>query len=115
MKKTIKIGEKDYFMKASAYTQFAYKNETGRSFLKDIQKLTEITKEGEISLEALDEVNELMLKIAYVMVEEADSKQAANYEEFLKNIDNLYDNQDWITEVILLACSPISRQLQENK
>lgn len=115
MKKTIKIGDKDYFMKASAYTQFAYKNETGRSFLKDIQKLTEITK-GEITeYDVIDELTELILKMSFVMIEEADPKQVQNYDEFLKNIDNLYDEKDWIYDVLELACSPLSRQLQANQ
>ena len=38
MQKKIKIGNKEYLMSASAFTQFAYKNETGRSFLKDIKQ-----------------------------------------------------------------------------
>ena len=38
MEKIIRISNKDYKMKASALTQFSYKNETGRSFLKDLQK-----------------------------------------------------------------------------
>ena len=31
------------------------------------------------------------------------------------NIDNLYDDTFWISEVLELACSPLSRQLQRNK
>ena len=33
---------------------------------------------------------------------------------FLKELDNLYDDPNWIVETILLGCSPISRQLQNN-
>ena len=38
-----------------------------------------------------------------------------NYEEFLKGIENLYDDQSWIEEVITLATSPLSRQLQTHQ
>ena len=43
------------------------------------------------------------------MIEEADSSQVKGYDEFLKSIENLYENTDWISEVISLATSPISR------
>lgn len=42
MRKVIKIGDKEYSMKASAYTQFKYKNDTGRSLLCDIQSLSDL-------------------------------------------------------------------------
>ena len=51
-------------------------------------------------------------KIAYVMIKEADPNQVSDYESFLKGIDSLYDNIDWIAEVIYLGYTPISRQLQ---
>lgn len=112
MEKIIRISNKDYKMKASALTQFSYKNETGRSFLKDLQKLSKVNVED---MEALDDITELILKVAYVMVKEADKTQAVNFEEFLSSIENLYDDMTWITEVLELACSPISGQLQTNK
>lgn len=116
MEKKIKIGEREYLMKASAFTQFAYKNETGRSFLSDIKDLTKLSgKEITLDdLEALEDIEKLVLPISFVMVKEADSTQVTNYEEFLKGIDSLYEDVTWIEEVILLACSPISRQLQNN-
>ena len=111
MEKIIRICNKDYKMKASALTQFSYKNETGRSFLKDLQKLTTINTED---VDALDNITELVLKIAYVMAKEADKSQITNYEEFLGNIESLYENIDWINQVLELACSPLSGQLQKN-
>ncbi len=113
MEKIIRISTKDYKMKASALTQFSYKNETGRSFLNDLQTLTEL-KEN-VDLNALDNVTELVLKIAFIMVKEADKTQATNYEEFLGGIESLYDDTTWIQEVLELACSPLSRQLQTNQ
>lgn len=113
MEKIIRIDNKDYRMKASAYTQFAYKDETGRSFLTDIQNLSKFT-ETDITTEQLDALTEPLLRIAYVMIKEADPNQVANYEDFLKGIESLYDDVNWITEVIYLGCTPISRQLQNN-
>lgn len=116
MKKIIKIGGKDYTMQASALTQFSYKDETGRSFLQDLKAISKIVdKEISINdLDVLDDINNLVLPIAYVMVKEADSTQVTDYKTFLKGIDNLYDDFKWIEETILLACSPISGQLQNN-
>ena len=53
MQKQIKIGEKEYLMKASAYTTFAYKDTTGRSLFKDIQKLSNINLDNEDEIESL--------------------------------------------------------------
>ena len=118
MEKIIRISGKDYKMKASALTQFSYRNETGRSFLTDLQKLTELKDIGEDfakNIDALDSVSELLLKMAFIMAKEADKTQVINYEEFLGGIENLYDDTTWIQEVLELACSPLSRQLQTNQ
>ena len=113
MERIIRISNKDYKMKASALTQFSYKNETGRSFLNDLQKLTELKDNADIN--ALDDVTELVLKMAYIMLKEADKTQATNYEDFLGGIESLYDETTWIQEVLELACTPLSRQLQTNQ
>ncbi len=118
MEKIIRISNKDYRMKASALTQFTYRDETGRSFLTDLQKLTELKDIGEDfnkNIDALDNVSDLLLKMAFIMTREADKSQAANYEEFLGGIENLFDDTTWIQDVLELACSPLSRQLQNNK
>lgn len=115
MKKTIKIGDKEYFMKSSAYTQFKYRDETGRRLLDDIQKLSGINKLTESEqISQVDDLIELILRMAYIMTEEADPKQVTNFEEFLKGIDGLFEETTWINEVIELATSPISRGLQVN-
>ncbi len=110
MKKIITISGKEYTMKSSAYTQFKYKDETGRRMLKDLQDISKLqdAKDDEL-LGGIDDLTEIVLKMAYVMILEADSKQVNSYEEFLKSIDSLYENTDWIQEVIELATSPISR------
>ena len=113
MKKIVKICDKEYTMKSSAYTQFKYKNDTGRSLLKDIQDITKLQNEDlENNLGAVGDLAEVLLKMAYVMIEEADSTQVSNYEEFLKGLDGLFESMDWISEVIQLASSPLSRGIQ---
>ena len=47
MKRIIKIGNKEYEMKSSAYTQFKYKNDTGRKLLEDLQNLTQLQDKKE--------------------------------------------------------------------
>lgn len=110
MRKTITISGKEYQMKSSAYTQFKYRDDTGRRMLKDLQDLTKLQDASqEEMLGGIDDLTEIVLKMAYVMIEEADSSQVKGYDDFLKSIDNLYENTDWINEVIELATSPISR------
>lgn len=115
MKKIINIDGKDYTMKSSAYTQFAYRNLTGRSLLKDIQNILDLTNKLENDFSAVDDLTEPLLDLSYVMIEEADSTQVTTKDEFIKSIDNLYDNYEWVNEVITLAVNPLSRQLQNNK
>ena len=113
MEKIITISGKDYKMKASALTQFSYKNETGRSFLTDLQRLTELKDTTDIN--AIDDVAELVLKMGYIMAKEADKNQVTNFEDFLSGIDDLFSTTEWLQQVLELACSPLSRQLQTNQ
>lgn len=115
MKKIVNIDGKDYTMKSSAYTQFAYKNLTGRSLLKDIQNILDLTNKLENDFSAVDGLTEPLLDLSYVMIEEADPSQITTKEDFIKSIDNLYDNYDWVNEVITLAVNPLSRQLQNTQ
>lgn len=118
MKKIINIGGKDYTMKSSAFTQFAYKNETGRSLLGDLKLLIQNTDKlnrENFDLESLDNLSELLLRISYVMIQEGDKTQVTDYESFLRNIDSLYDDITWIEDIIELGITPISGQLSKNK
>lgn len=114
MEKIIKIDGKDYKMASSALTQFSYKNITGRSFLNDVKVLSDLTKieNLEDDITAIDNFNDLLLQVTYVMLKEADKDQYASFEDFLKSISHLYDDTQWIYEVIELAVTPISRNLQ---
>lgn len=112
MKKIIKIDGKEYEMKSSAYTQFAYKNLTGRSLLKDIQNISNIANKIQDEMSLIDEITEPLLDISFVMIQEANQDQVKTKEEFYKSIESMYDDNAWIQEVISLAINPISRQLQ---
>lgn len=121
MEKTIKIGNKAFNMSSSAYTQFKYKNDTGRSLMQDIAEFQVKYKdllEGktDVSLDQIDEIVDTLLRIAYIMTNENDKTQAPNFEEFLKQIDNYFVNIDWFNEVVELATSPFHRgNIQKNQ
>jgi len=116
MEKVITISNKNFSMKSSALTQFSYKDFTGRSFLNDLQDLTKMHDKKNPSIDDLDNVTELILKIVFILIKEYDNKyntnQITDYQDLLSQIDNLYDNTEWLYQVLELACSPISRQLQ---
>lgn len=113
MKKVVKIGEKEYTMQSSAYTQFKYRNDTGRRMLDDIQQVSKInglTEEEQVT--KVEDIIEILLRMAYIMIQESDAKQVTTFEDFLKSIDGLFDTTEWVNEVIELAASPISRGIQ---
>ena len=123
MEKTIKIGSKEYKMSSSAYTQFKYKNDTGRSLMQDLasfetkyKDLLNI-KEDEVNADMLgqiDEIIELVLRVAFIMTNENDKTQASTYEDFLKQLDDYYSDLTWLTEVVGLATDPFQRRVQAN-
>ena len=120
MLKTIKIGEKSYDMKSSAYTPFKYENDYGRDLLKDLNVLNK--KNKEISklktqeeresawLEEINSIFKMTLQIAYVMICEQDPK-FKSYDEWLKELDYAFSNPKWIEEVMELAMSTFRRQV----
>ena len=92
MRKVVKISGKEYSMKSSAYTQFKYKDVTGRKMLDDIQKISNINKMNEEEqIGQMEDVIQLLLQIAYIMIDEADDKQVKSYEDFLKGIDKVFE------------------------
>ena len=113
MRKIIKISGKEYTIKSSAYTQFKYKNDTGRKFLSDLQNIAKIAGESkDMQIDKIDDLTDILLRIAYVMIEEADKTQVTSFDDFLKSIDELYDETDWIKEVVEVAASPLSGRIQ---
>lgn len=119
MRKKITIGTKEFEMQSSAYTQFKYKNDTNRSLVKDLTALGEKYKEieGISEAEALDKYDDLeefimtALRLAYIMSMEGKSFNGS-FEMYLMEIDNYLEKLDWIGEVVELALSPLSRNIQ---
>ena len=110
MRKIITISGKEYTMQSSAWTQFKYKNDTGRRMLQDLRDISKLQEADEDTmLNGVDDLTEILLKIAYVMIEEADPNQVKSYDDFLKSINSLYEDTNWINEVVELATSPLSR------
>ena len=110
MRKIITISGKEYTMQSSAWTQFKYKNDTGRRMLQDLRDISKLQEADEDTmLNGVDDLTEILLKIAYVMIEEADQNQVKSYDDFLKSINSLYEDTNWINEVVELATSPLSR------
>lgn len=114
MVKTIKIGENEYDLKASAYTMFAYKDQMGRDLLKDLNDLNNMqTKilnlpEDEQDEAWINEVTNLVektLKLAYIMIKEQ-NKDFKEYNEWLKDLNGLLDDATWIGQVLEVGISP---------
>lgn len=112
MRKVIKIGEKEYSIKSSAYTIFKYKNDTGRDLLADLKELSTLTNDN--ALEQLTTLNDTLLRITYTMIVEADDKQATDYESWLKSIDNVYGDVKWMSESLECAVAPFSGKTESN-
>ena len=123
MIKNVKIGKTDYVLKSSAFTIFAYKDETGRDLLSDInsinKKYIEISKVSEeeqdsLWLEEITPIIEHTLKIAYIMIKEVD-KNFKDYKEWLKDLEELLENPNWIMEVLEVAIAPFRGRVQETQ
>ena len=111
MKKIVKIGNKEYTMQASAYTQFLYRNNTGRKYMQDLKQIANTKMENDDILETLDQLDdftEIIFKIAFTMIQEADSKQVTSFADFLKSIDSVFDDTTWVNDTIELAMTPLS-------
>jgi hypothetical protein len=120
MLKTVNIGNKDYVLKSSAYTIFAYKNETGRDLLVDLNsinekyiKISKLTEEEQNSawMNEVTGIIENTLKIAHIMIREND-KTFKEYNEWLKDIDELLENPNWIMEVLEVGIAPFRGNIQ---
>lgn len=121
MLKTVNIGNKDYVLKSSAYTIFAYKNETGRDLLVDLNsinekyiKISKLTEEEQNSawMNEVTGIIENSLKIAHIMIREND-KAFKEYKEWLKDIDELLENPNWIMEVLEVGIAPFRGRIQK--
>lgn len=123
MIKTITLGNKNYDMKSSAYTMFAYKDETGRDLLNDIKSINEVyekinglpeEKREMAWLGEFSEIVELGLKMAYIMTKE-NNPLIGDFKTFAKNIDSINENgMNWMQEVLQLAINPLLGRIQSS-
>lgn len=79
MEKTINLNGEDLRLKSSLFTIIEYRSIFGTELFKDITKLEQSEKEGNLS-----EVLEVLFKIIYVLHRPFTKK---SYEEFLQSID----------------------------
>lgn len=122
MKKIINIGNKELTLKSSAYTLLAYKEETGKNLLEDLQKISELKIGNDIPEEEQQQklmVNiapfmEMLLKLIYVMYKEA-NKDVESFKDFCEGIDSLFDNVEWLQGVLELAVAPFSGGTQGSR
>lgn len=103
MKKVIAIGEKTFEASSSAFTLFAYKNETGRNLLDDLVEIENLFGDS-VDASVISPFLENIFKLAYVMAKEADSK-TPDFDSWLKQFDGILNDPEWIKEVVLLAAS----------
>ena len=86
MEKTINLNGEDLRLKSSLFTIIEYRSIFGTELFKDITKLEQSEKDGNIS-----EVLEILFKIVYVLHKPFTKR---SYEQFLQSIDfNLLTNQ----------------------
>lgn len=115
MVKTVKIGDKTYDLKSSAYTMFAYKDETGNDLMEDInalnKKVEELGKNSDKWLIEIMPIVEKTLKLAYIMIKEQ-KKDFMEYNKWLKELDGLLDETSWILDVLEVGISPFRRGIQ---
>lgn len=118
MKKEIVIGEKHMMITSSALTPFTYKDLTGRDMLPDIANvenaISGITEQEEKEqIETLSGLLETLLRLAYVMNQEADNT-APTWKEWLKGIKHTLKDRDWIKEVMEVASNCFLGNIEEN-
>ena len=124
MVKTVKIGDKEYNLKSSAFTMFSYKNETGRDLLQDLEylntrvlEISKLSKEEQNSawLKEMTPLFEKGLRLAHIMILEQD-KSFKSYEDWLKDLDSLFsDNMSWLSEVIEVGIAPFLGRIQNSQ
>lgn len=113
MNKSIKIGDKEYQMKSSAYTLLSYKEQTGRELITDLGKLQdEADMSGEINYQGFSKIVGYALDMAYVMASEYDSSIGSKA-DWLKGIESLEGT--WVNDVLALAMSIFQGQLPQNE
>lgn len=99
--KKITINEKEYDINCTAYTRFLYNKTFGTSIFKDLDRFVKYSAKG-ISLENIDEVIDVALQIAYILIKTANPNIDV-YENWLKTIEKITVSDPWISEVTEFA------------
>lgn len=122
--KKITICDKEYSIDCNAFTRFQYKKVFGTGIFSDIKVLNQFSdrqneirkkleKENATEEEIQKAINEMMLdnlddfidvieKIAYILIYTA-NPQTESFENWLKGIEKINLNDNWIAEVTELA------------
>ena len=130
MIKQVKIGENEYVLNSNAYTRFLYKKEFNKGIFEDVQVITNFALEvqeekdrldkenlseeeksakiGVFALEKLDNFIDVLLQLAYIFIK-CNDESFMPYEDWLKTIDTINPNDEWIGEVTELAVSSFRR------
>ena len=117
MVRTVKIGNNEYDLKSSAYTMFAYKDVTGNNLLQDLNELNDKYTKWQKDKDTSIWMNEIMdiidktLRLAHIMILEQ-NPSFMEYKQWLKEIDGLLDDTNWILEVLEVGLSPFRRGVQ---
>ena len=122
--KKITICDKEYSIDCNAFTRFKYKKVFGTGIFSDLKVLNQFSdrqneirkkleKENATEEEIQKAINEMMLdnlddfidvieKIAYILIYTA-NPQIESFENWLKGIEKINLNDNWIAEVTELA------------
>lgn len=111
MRKTITISGKEYEMKANAHILWSYRREFGTELFDDaslvsdkLRKALDLPKEEQnfYIMSVWGDVTGKVLQMAYVMILEGD-ETFMPFEKWLKEVDDLTTDQNWLNEVLALA------------
>ena len=117
MRKEINIGGKQMVITSSAFTMFSYKNLFQGNLLEDLSEL-ETSMSGlekmsdEEQIKVLQPILEKLLRMAYIMNDEAE-QDVPYFQEWLKGIKYMFKDRTWIKEVMEVASSCFLGNLEE--
>ncbi|MBR1724785.1 MAG: hypothetical protein IJ723_07200 [Ruminococcus sp.] len=106
MKKSYKIGNKTLILKASLYTQLAYKALFGRDLLGDLVRADELLKSESYEQRADGRV--IYLQALYVLADEGSDETLPPFYDWLSEIDgaDIADIIRTVTEMYLSTTKP---------
>ena len=112
MKKEITIGNVSIPVQASAFTPFAYRNQTGRELLEDLMEMQtsieQIQADENSAPRLVSSLLSKILELAYVMNAEADSS-VKDFKTWLKQFEGILETNEWLAEVVSVAASTFRR------